>query len=326
MFDVRRTPAGIVHYCEKALEVGQNVKGVLDWKRRFDNMQNHTGEHVFSGIVNAKFGFDDVITCDFSGVMTEEEVAEVERIANDAVIANVPVNVSFPDAEALEKLVYRSKKALKGDMRIVDVPGCDRCACCGVHVRSTGEIGLIKVLSSMKHRGGTRVFFVCGLRAQRDYEARIRETRAVSAKLSVKPLEISAAVERVLTESATKDAKIAQLNRTIFALKAAAIPAQEAPLVVLEEGFTPFELRQYCVELSEAHKAPFIAVMSESEPGVMSYVCAIPDDVLRPVSIALNKALNGRGGGAKGFVQGSWKADEAAVRAAVASVWAEHGC
>lgn len=332
VLDTRRTPEGIVHYCDKPLEVGAEVKGVLDWQRRFDNMQNHTGEHVFSGIVNAKFGFDnvgfhmddDVITCDFSGVMTEEEVAEVERIANDAVIANVPVNVSFPDAEALEKLVYRSKKTLKGDVRIVDVPGCDRCACCGVHVRSTGEIGLIKVLSSMKHRGGTRVFFVCGIRALRDYEARIRETRAVSALLSAKPLEISSAVERVLVESAAKDARIAAMNRTIFDLKADAIPAQETPLVVLEEGFTPFELRQFCVQLSEAKKAPFIAVMSETEPGVMSYVCAIPDDLLRPVSIALNKRLNGRGGGAKGFVQGSWKADETAVREAVAAVWAEH--
>lgn len=113
------------------------------------------------------------------------------------------------------------------------------------------------------------------------------------------------------------------MNRTIFGLKADAIPAQETPLVVLEEGFTPFELRQFCVQLSEAKKAPFIAVMSETEPGVMSYVCAIPDDLLRPVSIALNKRLNGRGGGAKGFVQGSWKADETAVREAVAAVWAE---
>ncbi|MFQ8814960.1 MAG: alanyl-tRNA editing protein [Sutterella wadsworthensis] len=305
---------------------------MLDWERRFDNMQNHTGEHVFSGIVNARFGFDnvgfhmddDVITCDFSGVMTEEQVAEVERACNEAIVANVEVGISFPDAEALEKLAYRSKKALKGDVRIVDVPGCDRCACCGVHVRSTGEIGLIKVLSSMKHRGGTRVFFVCGIRALRDYEARIRETRAVSALLSAKPLEISSAVERVLAESAAKDARIAAMNRTIFDLKADAIPAQETPLVVLEEGFTPFELRQFCVQLSEAKKAPFIAVMSETEPGVMSYVCAIPDDLLRPVSIALNKRLNGRGGGAKGFVQGSWKADETAVREAVAAVWAEH--
>ena len=324
VFDVRRTPAGIVHYCEKAFDVGQDVKGVLDWERRFDNMQNHTGEHVFSGIVNARFGFDnvgfhmddDVITCDFSGVMTEEQVAEVERACNEAIVANVEVGISFPDAEALEKLAYRSKKALSGDVRIVDVPGCDRCACCGVHVRSTGEIGLLKVVSSMKHRGG--------IRALRDYEARIRETRAVSALLSAKPLEISSAVERVLAESAAKDARIAAMNRTIFGLKADAIPAQETPLVVLEEGFPPFELRQFCVQLSEAKKAPFIAVMSETEPGVMSYVCAIPDDLLRPVSIALNKRLNGRGGGAKGFVQGSWKADETAVREAVAAVWAEH--
>ncbi len=330
VLDTRRTPAGIVHYCDKPLEAGAEVKGVLDWERRFDNMQNHTGEHVFSGLVHAKFGFenvgfhmdDDVITCDFSGVMTEEEVAGIEKACNEAIVANVPVNISFPDAETLEKMVYRSKKALTGDVRIVDIPDCDRCACCGVHVRSTGEVGLVKVISSMKHRGGTRVFFVCGIRALNDYEARIRETRAVSAQLSAKPLEISAAVERVLAESAAKDAKIAELNRTIFGLKAAAIPAQEEPLVVVEQGFTPFELRQFCVQLSEAGKAPFIAVISETEPGVFSYVCAIPDDVLRPVSIALNKALNGRGGGAKGFVQGSWKAGEADVRKAVAEVWA----
>ncbi|MFR6359739.1 MAG: alanyl-tRNA editing protein [Sutterella wadsworthensis] len=332
VFDVRRTPAGIVHYCEKAFDVGQDVKGVLDWERRFDNMQNHTGEHVFSGIVNARFGFDnvgfhmddDVITCDFSGVMTEEQVAEVERACNEAIVANVEVGISFPDAEALEKLAYRSKKALKGDVRIVDVPGCDRCACCGVHVRSTGEIGLIKVLSSMKHRGGTRVFFVCGIRALRDYEARIRETRAVSALLSAKPLEISSAVERVLAESAAKDARIAAMNRTIFDLKADADSRSGDAARRPGGRLHPFELRQFCVQLSEAKKAPFIAVMSETEPGVMSYVCAIPDDLLRPVSIALNKRLNGRGGGAKGFVQGSWKADETAVREAVAAVWAEH--
>ena len=210
-------------------------------------------------------------------------------------------------------------------MRIVDVPGCDRCACCGVHVRSTGEIGLIKVLSSMKHRGGTRVFFVCGIRALRDYEARIRETRAVSALLSAKPLEISSAVERVLAESAAKDARIAAMNRTIFDLKADAIPAQETPLVVLEEGFTPFELRQFCVQLSEAKKASLHRrhVRDRARRHELRLRHA-PTTLLRPVSIALNKRLNGRGGGAKGFVQGSWKADETAVREAVAAVWAEH--
>ena len=330
--DVHEKDGQVVHYTDGPLPVGEMVRGVIDWDRRFQHMQEHSGEHLVSGLIHQRFGYDnvgfhmddDVITCDFSGVMTEEQVAEVERACNEAIVANVEVGISFPDAEALEKLAYRSKKALKGDVRIVDVPGCDRCACCGVHVRSTGEIGLIKVLSSMKHRGGTRVFFVCGIRALRDYEARIRETRAVSALLSAKPLEISSAVERVLAESAAKDARIAAMNRTIFDLKADAIPAQETPLVVLEEGFTPFELRQFCVQLSEAKKAPFIAVMSETEPGVMSYVCAIPDDLLRPVSIALNKRLNGRGGGAKGFVQGSWKADETAVREAVAAVWAEH--
>lgn len=328
--DVRRTPAGIVHHCDRALEVGATVSGTIDWKRRFDNMQNHTGEHVLSGLVHAKYGFenvgfhmdDDVITCDFSGVMTEEQVAEIEEAVNRAIVENVAVDIAFPSAEALAAMNYRSKKELSGLVRIVDVPGCDRCACCGLHVRRTGEIGLLKVISSMKHRGGTRVFFVCGLRALADYAARVRETRAVSAQLSAKPLEISQAVGRVLEESAAKDARIAELTRTIFEMKAAAVAPQAGPLVIVEAGLAPFDLRRYCTILAEAKKAPFIAVVSETAPGVMSYVCAVADESrLRPVSMALNKALNGRGGGSKGFVQGSWKASEEAIRAAVTEVW-----
>ena len=330
--DVQERDGVVCHTCAGPLAVGSTVHGAIDWQRRFDHMQQHSGEHIVSGMLCAAFHCDnvgfhmgtDVVTIDYNADIRWEQVLEVERQANRYIWEDHPCRVTFPSPAEREALPYRSKKALSGDVRIVDVPGCDRCACCGVHVRSTGEIGLIKVLSSMKHRGGTRVFFVCGIRALRDYEARIRETRAVSALLSAKPLEISSAVERVLAESAAKDARIAAMNRTIFDLKADAIPDQETPLVVLEEGFTPFELRQFCVQLSEAKKAPFIAVMSETEPGVMSYVCAIPDDLLRPVSIALNKRLNGRGGGAKGFVQGSWKADETAVREAVAAVWAEH--
>lgn len=328
--DVRRTDVGIVHYCEAPLEVGQVVEGVLDWVRRFDNMQNHTGEHIFSGLVNQTFGFDnvgfhmddDVITCDFSGVMTNEDVAEIERRTNEAIVANLEVGVLFPTQDELDAMDYRSKKALTGKVRIVDVPGCDRCACCGVHVKLTGEIGCLKVLSSMKHRGGTRVTFVCGLRALRDYEARVRETRTVSNLLSVKPLEIGAAVERLQAEVAAKDAKLVEQTKTIFALKAEAIPVKDEPLVLVEDGLTPFELRHYCTMLAEAHKAPLIVVLSQTAPDVYSYVLACPDETLRAWSTALNKALNGRGGGAKGFVQGSYKAQPEAIRQAVSDVWA----
>ena len=328
--DVRRTDTGIVHYCEAPLEVGQVVEGVLDWDRRFDNMQNHTGEHIFSGLVNQTFGFDnvgfhmddDVITCDFSGVMTNEDVAEIERRTNEAIVANLEVGVLFPTQDELDAMDYRSKKALTGKVRIVDVPGCDRCACCGVHVKLTGEIGCLKVLSSMKHRGGTRVTFVCGLRALRDYEARVRETRTVSNLLSAKPLEIGAAVERLQAEVAAKDAKLVELTKTIFALKADAIPVKDEPLVLVEDGLTPFELRHYCTMLAEAHKAPLIVVLSQTASDVYSYVLACPDETLRAWSTALNKALNGRGGGAKGFVQGSYKAQPEAIRQAVTDVWA----
>lgn len=328
--DVRRTDAGIVHYCEAPIEVGQVVEGVLDWERRFDNMQNHTGEHIFSGLVNQAFGFDnvgfhmddDVITCDFSGVMTDEDVAEMERRTNEAIAENLEVEVLFPTQAELDAMDYRSKKALTGKVRIVDVPGCDRCACCGVHVKRTGEIGCLKVLSSMKHRGGTRITFVCGLRALRDYDARVRETRTVSNLLSAKPLEISAAVERLQNELATKEAKVAELTKTIFTLKAQAIAVTNAPLVLVEDGLTPFELRNFCAMLAEAQKSPLIVVLSQTAAGVYSYVLACSDEMLRPWSTTLNKALNGRGGGAKGFVQGSFKADVDAIHQAVHELWA----
>lgn len=331
--DVRRTPDGIVHYCDRALTVGARVKGVLDWTRRFDNMQNHSGEHVFSGLVHQTFGYDnvgfhmddDVITCDFNGVIDEAQAADLERRTNEAIAANLPVDVMFPTEAELDAMDYRSKKALKGTVRIVDVPGCDRCACCGVHVARTGEIGIFKILSVMKHRGGTRITFVCGLRALADYGARVRETRAVSALLSAKPLEIGAAVERLQTEAAEKDEKIVALMREVYALKAAALPVSDGPIVRFEKGLTPFDLRQFCSVIAEAGKAPLVAVLSETAPDTWSYVMAGPEAEMRALSLSLNKTLNGRGGGSKGFVQGSFKASRDEIERAVMAAWASRG-
>ena len=152
--DVKRVSGIIVHCTDKALTVGSTVNGVLDWSRRYDNMQNHTGEHVISGLIHKKYGFDnvgfhmdeDVITVDFDGVIPADELLAIEQQVNDAIYADIAVNVLFPSAEELKTMDYRSKKELTGKVRIVDIPGCDRCACCGTHVARTGEIGLLKVV------------------------------------------------------------------------------------------------------------------------------------------------------------------------------------
>ena len=316
VFDVRRTPAGIVHYCEKAFDVGQDVKGVLDWERRFDNMQNHTGEHVFSGIVNARFGFDnvgfhmddDVITCDFSGVMTEEQVAEVERACNEAIVANVEVGISFPDAEALEKLAYRSKKALKGDVRIVDVPGCDRCACCGVHVRSTGEIGLIKLFSTTHFRGGSRIEMACGGRALAVLNALCAQNRDISVRLSAKPVQTAAAVARLASERTEAQQRAAALEDRLFALL-----AQDGQTLRFEPPMPPESVRRLAdamVRVNTARCAVFAG-----QDGAWHYAMADRDGDLRGLTKRLNAALQGRGGGKPGFVQGSLAASRTDIEA-----------
>ena len=115
----------------------------------------------------------DFVTIDFSGMLTPEELSAVEAEANEWVWKNVPIEIAYPDAEALKTIPYRSKKELTGQVRIVTIPGADICACCGTHVSNTGEIGLIKIFSCVKFHDGVRLELLCGRRALA-YPVRVR--------------------------------------------------------------------------------------------------------------------------------------------------------
>lgn len=328
--DTRRIDGKIVHFCDKALEVGKEVVMELDWDRRYDHMQNHSGEHLLSGLVHKEFGYDnvgfhmsdDVITCDFNGELSDEDLERLETKANNDIRDNNYVLEAFPSPEELAELNYRSKKELKGAVRIIEIPGVDCCACCGLHVNQLVEIGMIKILSSQRHRGGTRVEFVCGPRALHDYRKKIREARRVSALLSAKVDEIGNAVEKLLADSEAKNARIAALTRELLTLKADAVTPSDQPLVLFESDMAPLELRNFAALLKEKEKAPVVAVLSATDKETYSYVIAGPADIMRDASKALNKKLCGRGGGANGIVQGSFKADADAIRAAVAETFA----
>ena len=321
VFDVRRTPAGIVHYCEKAFDVGQDVKGVLDWERRFDNMQNHTGEHVFSGIVNARFGFDnvgfhmddDVITCDFSGVMTEEQVAEVERACNEAIVANVEVGISFPDAEALEKLAYRSKKALTGRVRIVSFPGADTCACCGTHVLRSGQVGLVKFLSVQKFREGVRIELLCGKRALEYLSKTWEQAKAIGQRLSVKPVDSEAAVERLEGELANLKLRCVQLEESVFESMAKE-QAGKGNVLLFQPAMRPDSVRRLMDAVSKTCGG--LAAVFSGEEGHYAYALGQADGQdISPLVKAMNTVLHGRGGGRNGFAQGSVETERSAIEA-----------
>ena len=330
--DVRRQNGVIIHFTDKALEVGATVHGVLDWERRYDNMQNHTGEHVLSGVINHAFGYenvgfhmhDDAITIDMDGPMTDDDVKAMEKAANDMIKADIAVDISFPSAEERAAMGFRSKKELTGKVRIVNIPTVDCCACCGTHVKSTQEVGIIKVLSASKHRGGTRIEFVCGDRALRDFTKKHDEVIKASRLLSVKPDEVAAAVEKTLQTLVARDERIAQMNQRYFEMKTTMLPADQTILTLFEEGLTPFELKLFATQVAESKKAQVTALLAPAAAAdgafVYNYVIAWDDARLREASKTLNQRLNGRGGG-KDMVQGSFKAARAEIETAITEVF-----
>ena len=320
----------VIHEVESPFEEGTFAEGVIDWQRRFDHMQNHTGEHILSGLVHAAYGYDNVgfhmsadeVTVDFNGPLTMDQILEIEARANQLVWENVPVEESFFEGEELAHQEYRSKKELAGPVRLITIPGGDVCACCGTHVARTGEIGLIKVTWMINYKGGVRLGMVCGRWALENYKNRvIRDTR-IGNLLSAKQDEIDGAVERMLTESQGKDQQIGALWRRLFEQKTAAFPEKDEPLCLFEEEASPVRLRQYCTMLWEGKKGSVVLVCS-GEEGNYSYALGSETHDCRAIAKALNSALNGRGGGSVQMAQGTFRADEASVRRAFLQVTGE---
>ena len=186
VLDVHEKDGAIYHLTDGPLAVGETVTGHLDWEERFRKMQTHTGEHIVSGLIHSTYGYDNVgfhltgagCTIDFNGELSRAQLDDIERRANEAVWQGLRVRTKFPMAWELKEMDYRSKLDLTQDVRIVCVEGVDMCACCAPHVSSTGQIGVIKLLDFMRHRGGVRIWMKTGSDALADYEARYAGVRA----------------------------------------------------------------------------------------------------------------------------------------------------
>lgn len=309
---------GVVYHTVDAPLSGA-VAGTIDWDRRFDLMQQHSGEHLVSGIAHRLYGVEnvgfhmgaEVITIDFDRVLTWEELGRVEALVNQAIWDNLETRVTVYPSEAECPVDYRSKKAISGPLRLVEFPGADVCACCGTHVARTGEIGLVKLLSVVKFHQGIRIELVCGRRAYGCLSRVLDQNRAVSGLLSAKPLETAPAVERVLGELNQLKQEKARWESRCFDYMAREY-REAGDCLLFEEGLSPDSLRRLCVAVMEVCGGR-CAVFSGSDEAGWAYAMGREGGDLRALVKALNAALNGRGGGKPNFAQGRVAATRAEI-------------
>lgn len=314
LLGLREEGEDIVHLTPAPLEPGALVEGKIDWPLRFSRMQGHSGEHILSGTVHRLFGYDNVgfhmgeeaITIDFSGELSREDLSRAELEANRAIWRDVPVRTLLPTPGELAAMDYRSKKELTGQVRIVKIEGVDLCACCAPHVSHSGEVGLLKIIDSMRHRGGTRLTLLCGEAALLDYEALHENNAAVSAALSAKRLETGGAIARVMAEQEERRAELTKLKRELLQLKAAALRPTEGSICIFESDIDMITLRELVNAGSEL--AGKVCAGFAGTDGDYKYIIGSRTVPLRARAKEINAAIDGRGGGSDAMIQGTSRA------------------
>ena len=319
--DVHEKNGVVLHNVDSAVEIGKTVTGVIDWARRFDHMQQHSGEHICSGLICGRCHCDnvgfhmgtDMVTIDFNADIPWEELLEIEAQANQYIYEDHPIDIQFHRGAELDAIDYRSKKPLEGDVRIVAFPGADCCACCGTHVLRSGQVGMVKFLSVQKFREGVRIELLCGKRAL-DYLSRTWEqAKTIGQRLSVKPVDAAAAVERLEHELSAAKLRCAQLEESVFAAIAQE-QAGKGDVLLFQPPMKPDSVRKLAD--AAAKTCGGLAAVFAGEGIHYAYALGRADgqDISAQVK-AMNAALHGRGGGRNGFAQGSVEAKQNAIEA-----------
>ena len=319
--DVQERDGVVCHTCAGPLAVGSTVHGAIDWQRRFDHMQQHSGEHICSGLICERFHCDNVgfhmganiVTIDFNADISWEALLEIEAAANQYIYEDHTIDIQLHRGAELEAIDYRSKKPLEGDIRIVTFPGADCCACCGTHVLRSGQVGLVKFLSVQKFREGVRIELLCGKRAL-DYLSRTwAQARDIGQSLSVKPVDAGAAVERLKGELAETKARCAALEEAVFATDAREYTGKGDALL-FRPAMKPDSVRRLADAISKTCGG--LAAVFAGENGYFHYALGRADGTdISALIKTMNAALHGRGGGRNGFAQGSVEAEQGAIEA-----------
>ena len=321
VIDMREEGETVLHLCDGPLQVGSVVSAKPDWDRRLDQMQQHSGEHIVSGIIYAMFGGHnvgfhvgaDMVTIDFDCPIPAEALPEIEKQANEAIYANLPVNCWYPPKEQLPLIHYRSKKALDWPVRLVQIPGYDSCACCGVHVAYTGQVGLVKLFSCVKFHQGVRIEMACGQRAFHYLSSIYAQNQQVCRAFSAKPLETGAAAQRMNDALAAEKFRATFLERQLFDRIADSYVNQKTVLH-FENDLQPASVRELADRI--AQKCGGVAAVFSGSDEAGYTVCLVSrGGSVAELGKAMAEALSGRGGGKPGFFQGSVKGSRGAIEA-----------
>ena len=325
VFDVQERNGEIIHFIDKEILPGQTVIGELDFQERFSKMQQHTGEHIISGIVHRRFGYENVgfhlgkeeVTMDYDGPLTPEELRSIEYEANQVVAENREMRAYFPGTEELEKIPYRSKKELQGKIRIVEIQDCDICACCAPHVKTTGNVGLIKITNAIRYKGGMRLWITCGMRALEDYNQKEASVVQISNMLSAKQQEVTDAVKRLTEEIQQLKEKAAKMQERLVMgyLESEKVVLKENPnanLLLFEKELDAMAMRNFVNAGMELTKGVCGAFVGDEKQG-FRYVLGSSGDI-REIGKKLNAAFQGKGGGKPPMIQGSLVGEEEKIR------------
>lgn len=318
---------GAVDACD-AFRVGETVTGQIDWEFRFRNMQMHSAEHICSGLVHSHFGFDNVgfhlsensATMDYNGELTKEQVEAIETEVNRIIVEGRRIKAWYPSPEELKTLPYRSKKELTGPVRIVEIEGTDLCACCATHVRSTSEIGLFKVVSSERYKGGTRLHYLAGFRALSYFRECMAFLGEAGQILSAKQTDIVPAIRSLSNEVKELRFRLGSMERE---LADAAIEryfkkrggedgkklAADAVLFLSGDASVARHALDRMEELFDGTCALFIG-----QDGSYRYFLERQGGTVTEIGNVLKEQLSARGGGKPFSVSGSVQATEEEIR------------
>ena len=303
----------IIHYTDEKVEFGKTVNCEIDWGRRFVFMQQHTGEHIVSGVINRFYGYDNVgfhlgtemTTMDYSGSLTDDDLRNIEVMVNQAIYDNIEVSSRYYTNEELESIEYRSKEFDSDNIRLVDIPDVDVCACCAPQVKRTGEIGIIKLIRAEKYKGGSRVYMLCGFRALNDYNMKEEQIRELAKKFSVKENFVFEAVEKLREELLEKKILMSSLKKELIEYKVDKISEYNDKVLVIEENMENNVLREYAEEIYNKTRATVVALAKVGDNS-FNYVIfsSDVDEILKEMNDKFSSKGGGRGNTAQGKLEG----------------------
>ena len=301
--------------------VDTGIRGRIDWEHRFSNMQQHSGEHIFSGIVHEKYGYDNVgfhlsdnsVTMDYNGYLSPDDVAGIEALVNKVIADNVGIDCSFPKDNELESIDYRCKGELTGDIRIVEIKGVDICACCCPHVARTGEIGLLKVISSIKYKGGTRLSILCGFRALKYFSSLQADMNELRTLLSSELSEVVNNVAAIKNERDELKIKLREANKAKLISEIDHLSDSAGALIFTDEvdAKSQREALNYLIE----RRDNYCGILVGDDKKGYSYLIGSNSLDSTLIGERLKESFGAKGGGKKEMIQGFVEAKASDIKA-----------